>query len=72
VLDVMPAWIGEPGCSPFAGLAIVTDATVSEVAWIPGELVADESVAAIVAAHGNVRSHNAKPLMRSLLELGTT
>jgi DNA polymerase-1 len=70
VLDVMPAWVGEPGCSALAGLAIVTDAAAAEVAWIPGELVADDSVAAIVAAHGNVRSHNAKPLMRSLLDLG--
>ncbi len=70
VLDVMPAWIGEPGRSALAGLAIVTDAAVAEVAWIPGELVADDSVAAIVAAHGNVRSHNAKQLMRSLLDLG--
>ena len=70
VLDVMPAWIGEPGRSALAGLAIVTDATAAEVAWIPGELVADDSVAAIVAAHGNVRSHNAKQLMRSLLDLG--
>ena len=71
VLDVMPAWIGEPGRSALAGLAIVTDAAVGGGRVDPGEsCVADDSVAAIVAAHGNVRSHNAKPLMRSLLDLG--
>jgi len=70
VLDVMPAWTSEPGRGALAGLAIVTEAESAAVAWIPGELVADDSVAAIVAAHGNVRSHNAKPLMRALLDLG--
>ena len=38
VLDVLPAWAGEPGRSELIGLAVVTDAAAAEVPWIPGEL----------------------------------
>jgi DNA polymerase I len=70
VLDLAGSWTGEPGRSPLVGIAVVTDAERAEVAWIPAELCADEGVRKELAAHESVRSHNIKPLMRSLLSMG--
>ncbi len=70
VLDVAGGWTGEPGRSPLLGLAFVTDPETSEVAWLPERLLADASVGAAIAAHTNVRGHNAKAIIRSLLERG--
>ncbi len=67
-LDVAATWAGEPGRSPLAGIAVVTDASVAEVLWIPADVLADDDVRAALGAHGNLRGHNVKPLMRSLLE----
>ena len=67
-LDVAPTWVGEPGRSPLAGIAVVTDPSVAEVLWIPADVLADDSVRAALGAHTNLRGHNVKPLMRSLLE----
>jgi DNA polymerase-1 len=67
-LDVAAAWEGEPGRSTMAGLAIVTDAGTSSVAWLPGGLVGDDAVADALGAHAHVRGHNVKALMRSLLD----
>jgi DNA polymerase I len=71
-LDVSATWAGEPGRSPLAGLAFVTDAESAEVAWIPGHVLSDESVLAALGAHVDVRGHGIKALMRSLLDLGVS
>ena len=68
-LDVSAAWTGEPGRSFLTGIAVVSDASSSEVAWVPANLLGDESVGAALAAHTSVRGHNVKEMMRSLLQL---
>ena len=68
VLDLAGTWEGEPGRSPLVGLAVVTDGSSSAVAWIPGGMLRDPDVAAALGAHGRVRGHNVKALMRSLLD----
>ena len=71
-LDVAATWVGEPGRSALSGMAIVTDPASAEVAWIPGHLLHDEAVDAALAAHTDVRGHQIKPLMRSLLDVGVS
>ena len=68
VLDVAAAWEGEPGRSALRGMAVVSDPETSQVEWIPGALMRNETVAEALGAHDHVRGHNVKPLMRSLLE----
>lgn len=68
VLDIAAAWEGEPGRSGLHGVAIVTDAATSSVAWIPGALLRDDAIAEALGGHAHLRGHNVKPLMRSLLE----
>ena len=67
-LDIAATWVGEPGRSPLAGIAVVLDASVAEVLWIPADVLADDAVRTALGAHRNLRGHNVKPLMRSLLE----
>ena len=67
-LDVAATWAGEPGRTPLAGIAVVTDASVAEVLWIPSDVLADDVVRDALGSHTNLRGHNVKPLMRSLLE----
>ena len=67
-VDIAATWIAEPGRSPLAGVAVVTNASVAEVLWIPAEVLADDAVRHALGAHANLRGHNVKPLMRSLLE----
>lgn len=69
-LDVAARWTGEPGRSDLSGLAVVIDAEAAEVAWISGDLLDDRGVHAALAGHVDVRGHQIKPLMRSLLGLG--
>ncbi len=71
-LDVAATWVGEPGRSALSGMAVVTDPASAEVAWIPGHLLHDEAVDAALAAHTDVRGHQIKPLMRSLLDVGVS
>jgi DNA polymerase I len=70
-LELGAAWSGEPGRSPLAGVAVVTDAETAAVTWVPAELLDDEAVRSALAVHADVRGHNVKPLMRSLLADGT-
>ncbi len=70
VLDIAGAWEGEPGRTALTGLAVVTDVDSASVAWLPATVVADPLVSAALAAHTNVRGHNVKPVMRSLLAVG--
>ncbi len=69
-LDVAAAWEGEPGRTPVSGLAVVQDPEQAEVVWIPAALLADDRVAIALAGHHDIRGHNVKPLMRSLLAAG--
>ncbi|MBI4935194.1 MAG: DNA polymerase I, partial [Actinobacteria bacterium] len=70
-LDAIAAWEGDPGRSDVAGLAVVTDPALGEVAWFPASVARDPRVVAAVAEHGGLRSHNAKALMRWLLGQGS-
>jgi DNA polymerase I len=69
VIDLAGVWEGERGRSPLAGVAVVTDATMSAVAWIPARLLDDSDVAAALAGHERVRGHDVKDVMRSLLAI---
>ena len=60
------SWAGEPGRSPLAGIAVVTDASSSDVTWIPADHLADAGVAAALST-ATVHAHDAKALMRTLL-----
>ncbi|MGA9276358.1 DNA polymerase I [Ilumatobacter sp.] len=71
-LDVAATWVGEPGRSALSGLAIVTESESAEVAWIPGHLLEDEAVHAALAEHTDVRGHQLKAVMRSLLDVGVS
>lgn len=69
-LDIAAAWAGEPGRSELNGFAFVVDGASAEVMWAEGNMLADEGVGAALAAHTDIRGHNVKPLMRSLLDQG--
>ena len=67
-LDVAATWLGEPGRTPLAGIAVVIDPSMAEVLWIPADVLADDAVRSALGSHSDLRGHNVKPLMRSLLE----
>ena len=69
-LELAGRWSGEPGRSELSGLAVVVDAERAEVAWIPAALLTDPDVGGALAGHADVRGHDVKPVMRSLLALG--
>jgi DNA polymerase I len=77
-LALAAAWAGGEGRAPLEGLAFVTDPAAGEVAWLPGELLGDPGVQAALGrlvalpADGGrpVAAHQAKALMRSLLDAG--
>jgi DNA polymerase-1 len=77
-LAVAAAWEGGEGRTPLEGLAIVTDPGAGAVAWIPIGLLVDDAVrvelARLVAQPGEggrpVAAHQAKAIMRSLLDVG--
>ena len=77
-LAVAAAWEGSEGRTPLEGLAIVTDPAAGAVAWIPIRLLVDDAVrvelARLVAQPGEggrpVAAHQAKAIMRSLLDVG--
>ena len=69
-LDAVGAWAGDPGRSELYGVAVVTDVAMAEVAWLPASVVAAEPVLAAFGAHAGLRSHNAKALMRWMLDHG--
>ena len=69
-LDLAGAWSGQPGRSPLSGLAVMTNPDLAEVVWIPASMLGDASLVAALDDGRPVRSHDAKPLMRSLLDLG--
>ena len=69
-LDLVPAWVGDPGRSAVIGLAVVTDPDGAEVAWLPSEVVQAPEVLKALGSHAGWRGHNAKALMRWLLDQG--
>jgi DNA polymerase-1 len=77
-LAMAAAWAGSEGRTPVEGLAFVTDAAAGEVAWLPRDVLADPGVraalsalVALPAAGGRpLAAHQAKAVMRSLLDLG--
>jgi DNA polymerase I len=77
-LAVAAAWEGSEGRTPLEGLAIVTDPAAGEVAWIAIALLTDDAVRAELARlvalpeEGGrpVAAHQAKAMMRSLLDVG--
>ena len=77
-LALAAAWEGSEGRTPLEGIALVTDAAAGEVSWLPAPLLLDASVQAALAALAappddggrGVAAHHAKPIMRSLLNVG--
>ncbi|HYF47669.1 MAG TPA: DNA polymerase I, partial [Acidimicrobiales bacterium] len=74
MVAVAGSWRDAPGRSPLEGLALVTDPAGAEVAWIPGELLAEADVCdalqAVAPADGRrLAAHGAKALLRSLTDL---
>ncbi len=69
---VAGSWVGEPGRSELLGVAFVADATTGDAVFIPAELLAQESAAAnsVLCGEPSVVAHDAKPLVRSLLDAG--
>jgi DNA polymerase I len=77
-LALAAAWDGSEGRTPLEGLAVVTDPATGDVAWLSAELLADaavkdalsELVAAPAAGGRPIAAHQAKAVMRSLLDAG--
>jgi DNA polymerase I len=68
VLDVAGAWSGDAGRTDLLGVAVVTAGESGDVAWVPAEHLHDHAVAAALTA-APLRTHDAKPLLRSLAGL---
>jgi DNA polymerase-1 len=73
VVAVAGAWVGEPGRSELIGLALVGDPGEGAATFLPAALVPDvlDPLAAVLSAGPDVVAHDAKPLVRSLLGLGS-
>ena len=70
---VAGGWVGVPGRSPLTGLSVVLDPSAAEVVHLPAEVLAalpPEQVASVLCGSPQVVAHDAKPLIRSLLDLG--
>jgi DNA polymerase-1 len=70
VLDLSAVWADQPGRSALDGVAVVLDGAAGEVAFIPAATLTDPSVVEALCAHTAVRTHQAKALMRWLLDHG--
>ena len=75
-VSVAGAWAGTRGRSALEGLALAGDASDGAAVWVPGELLADAGVRSalgrLVGSDGPpLVAHDAKALMRSLLQTGT-
>jgi DNA polymerase-1 len=66
------AWEGIAGRSPLQGLALVSDAAAAEVLWVPGALLGElvDELRSALCSTPSVSAHDAKPILRSLLEMG--
>ena len=75
-VSVAGAWAAARGRSALEGLALAGDASDGAAVWVPGELLADAGVRSalgrLVGSDGPpLVAHDAKALMRSLLQTGT-
>lgn len=68
--DVGVGWFGEPGRSALDGIALVVDASVSAVAWVGVDVLQDKAVLDGLGALAKIRAHNAKPLLKWLMDHG--
>jgi DNA polymerase-1 len=69
VLDVAGAWDGAAGRSPLRAVTVVVDPAAAEVLVVPAAALADGAVRRALTAR-TLRAHDAKPLLRSLLDAG--
>ena len=69
-LDAIASWAGDAGRSELTGLAVVTDAAAADVAWIAPAIAHAPEVVEALGQHRGLRGHNAKALMRWLLDQG--
>ncbi len=69
---VAAAWSGEPGRSAIEGLALVTDVELCEVLWVPAGQLGEctDQLDGVLNGGPDVAAHDAKPIVRSLLESG--
>jgi DNA polymerase I len=70
-LAIAAGWSGVEGRSSVTGLALVTDASMGEVAWVPASTLADPAAATALASlfeggASRVVAHDAKAIMRHL------
>lgn len=67
---IAAAWSGAPGRSGLEDLALVADAESGEVVHIPGKMIAElaELLTKVLAGSPEVVAHDAKPIIRSLLD----
>lgn len=61
---------GEPGRSSISGIAVVSDVSKGDVAYIPRDLFLADEVKQILVSGTPFVAHDAKPIMRSLLTDG--
>jgi DNA polymerase-1 len=69
-LDLAVAWADQPGRSALEGVAVAADPAAGGVLWIGADVAADPQVIHALAVHPDVRTHQAKALMRWLLDHG--
>ena len=70
VLFISALYDNEPGRSAVQGLCLLVVETSGETAYIPREILLDAQVRQSLVEHSSFISHDAKPLMRSLLADG--
>jgi len=75
-LNLAVSWDGEPGRTSVVGIGVVGPldpddlAALDDAMWIPGALAVDDEVLGAIAAHPQVRAHDAKALIRWMLDHG--
>lgn len=69
VLDVAAAWEGEPGRSSILGMSISLDRDAGRTLWLPKEIVQHPQMWEHLAEM-KFRTHEAKSLIRALLDFG--
>ncbi|HTO00158.1 MAG TPA: DNA polymerase I [Microthrixaceae bacterium] len=69
VIALSASWDGEPGRSQLQGLALVVDAELGEVLWVPSAMFEPlaELLSSLLCGEKKVAAHDAKPILRSLL-----
>lgn len=69
-LCVAGRWRGEPGRADLLGVALLAAGPAPAATWVPATMLADEELLGAISAHRDVRAHDAKALLRSLMALG--